>query len=321
MADTRSAFCCVCNQPIAGSAKVLGGHTYCERHYARAVKGHGGALIATAALILGLVVFVLAVFALAPALRPVLSGNWLIVVGAALALVPAVIWLAVFYLQDRLEPEPKGYVAGVFILGALLASAVGQPLITGFFRVNTWTGGSLWLKLVAGILIVGVIQEFLKYAAVRYSVYGSQEYDQRIDGIIYGAAAGLGYATMLNVSYVISNGGVDLGIGALRIAITALAHASFAGVMGYFLGRAKFEKRGPFWLPAGLLTAAVLNGIVTVVLGMISRSGLQATPLKGLALAAAIAVATFGLLFAIIERSNRAVLAASAGGAAEEGAQ
>ena len=40
--------------------------------------------------------------------------------------------------QDRVEPDPKGYVLGVFALGALLAAGVGQPLIDQVFRVSQW---------------------------------------------------------------------------------------------------------------------------------------------------------------------------------------
>lgn len=297
--------CCVCNAPIEGAARGAGGRIFCERHYAKLSYNRRGVWGASLALIVGLALFVFAIFLLAPSLRDTLQGAGLVAAGLVLALVPAAIWLLVFYLQDRAEPEPKQYLIGVFLLGGLLASGVGQPLINGFFRVNQWAGDNLILRLVAGIFIIGAIQEFLKYAAVRYSVFGSQEFDERVDGIIYGAAAGLGYATLLNFTYVTSNGGVDLGMGAVRIAVTALAHASFAGVTGYFLGRAKFENRGPLWLPLGVLIAAVLNGIVSMVLGEISRSGLQVTPLNGLILAAAVAAITFIVLFVIIQRNNR----------------
>jgi protease PrsW len=296
--------CCVCERPVDGSSYELGGRTYCERHYRQVTASRRGLWTATIGLVLGLVAFVLIVFALAPSLTE-LSQPALIAAGIVIALVPALIWLLVFYAQDRLEPEPKGYVIGVFALGALLASAVGQPLIRDFFQVNTWASGNIVLSLAAGILIVGITQEFLKYAAVRYSVFNSREYDERIDGIIYGAAAGLGYATMLNLAYVIGHNGVDLGVGAVRIAVMTLAHASFAGVTGYFLGRAKFENRGPFWLPGGLLLSSMLNGVVTVALGEISRSGLQVTPLRGLMVAALVAVVTFGLLFSIMRRGTR----------------
>lgn len=307
-----SAVCCVCSTPIEGPAKMLGGRAFCDKHYRHIGRNRRGMWGAILALIVGLVLFVLAISALAPSLRGSLSGAPLLAASLLLAVVPAIIWLMTFYLQDRVEPEPKAFLLGVFVLGALLASAVGQPLINDVFRVNRWASDSLALKLVGGIFIVGAIQEFLKYAAVRYSIFQSQEFDERVDGIIYGAAAGLGYATMLNIAYVIGNGGVDLGVGAIRVAVFALAHASFSGVTGYFLGRAKFENRGPFWLPVGLFLAALLNGIVTVLLGEITRSGLRSTPLNGLIASAVVAAVTFVVLFALMHRGNRATVAASA---------
>ncbi len=302
-----NAVCCVCNTPIDGPARTLGGRTFCERHYSSLAHNRKGMWGATLALIAGLVLFVLAVQYLARAVPVGLSGAGLLIVNFIIALAPAIIWLVVFYLQDRVEPEPKSYIFLVFIGGALLASAIGQPLIRDVFRVNEWASGNLALRLVGGIFVIGAIQEFLKYAAVRYTIFNSTEYDERIDGIIYGAAAGLGYATMLNLDYVLANGGVDLGAGVVRVAVTALAHASFAGVTGYFLGRAKFENRGPLWLPLGVFIAALLNGIVTAIIGEITRSGLRTTPLNGLIGAAAVAVLTFGVLFAILQRSNRTV--------------
>jgi len=97
------------------------------------------------------------------------------------------------------------------------------------------------VNLLVSILVIGFTQEFLKYAAVRYSVYMLPEFDERMDGILYGTASGLGFATMLNITYIMDSGGVDLGVGIIRIVVTALAQASFAGISGYFLARAKFE--------------------------------------------------------------------------------
>jgi len=297
--------CCVCNKSIAGAARMFGGRAFCDDHYARLGQNRRGMWLAMLVLIIGLAAFVAGVSFVAPALRTNLQGPWLIVVGLLLAMVPAAVWLSVFYLQDRAEPEPKQFVLGVFVLGILLAAAAGQPLIQDVFGVNKWAGNGLFLQLLVGICVVGITQEFLKYAAVRYSIFRSVEFDERVDGIIYGAAAGLGYATFLNVQYILQNGGVDLGIGAVRIAVIALAHASFAGVTGYFLGRAKFENRGPFWLPAGLLLAAILNGVVSTLLKEITRSGLRPTPMNGLIFASAVAAATFVVLFIIMRRSAR----------------
>ncbi len=295
--------CCVCDAPIQGKVKTFGGRSFCERHYKLIARNRKGMWTATVVLIISLVLFVLLMSALAPTLGESLNQQGLTIVGVTLAFIPALLWLGIFYVQDRVEPEPKTYVLGIFFLGALLAQGVGQPLIQDVFEVNTWASQTWVLKLAAGILIVGTIQEFLKYAVVRYTVFLSQEFDELIDGIVYGAAAGLGYATMVNLAYILEGGGVALGIGATRIAVTALAHASFSGVNGYFLSRAKFEDMGPWWLPGGVLLSAILNGIVTVALGAISRTGIQATPLYGLLLAAVVAAATFALLFTIMRRA------------------
>lgn len=300
--------CCVDQMPIEGQVKMLGGRAFCERHYNHVVNDRKGMWNATIVMIVLMFVFVFGVSLLPASITENLSEGGLLTEGVILALIPAILWLAVFYLQDRAEPEPKGNILSVFLLGGLLAQAVGQPLINSFFKVNAWASDSLGLKIAAGILIVGGVQEFLKYAAVRYTIFRSAEFDERIDGIIYGAAAGLGYATMLNITYVVSHGGVELGVGAIRIAMTALAQASFAGLTGYFLGRAKFENMGPIWLPGGLLLSAVLNGLVTTAIGEISRSGLQATPLRGMILASVIAALTFGVLFTIIRRDQQALL-------------
>jgi RsiW-degrading membrane proteinase PrsW (M82 family) len=276
-------------------------------HLARENKAAAGPLLVT----VGAVVIFAAILAVLFGLLDwKIEGAWLVVAGLVMAIVPALIWLFAFLQQDRLEPEPKRYVFGVFILGALLAQAVGQPLIRDFFGIQNWASGNALVNILASILIAGFIQEFLKYAAVRYTVFYSAEFDERVDGIIYGAAAGLGYATMLNVQYIISNGGVDLGIGVMRVATTALAQASFAGVVGYFLGIAKFERKGPLWLPLGLTLAAVLNGVVSYVLGQVTRlGGFSFNPWYGLVVAVIIAGGTFYALFMLIRRLNAATLA------------
>ncbi|CAG0952018.1 Protease PrsW [Anaerolineae bacterium] len=259
----------------------------------------------------GVVIFAALVAAFTSVVQIQLSDVGLIAAGVVLALVPAALWLWMFYQQDRIEPEPRGYVIGVFMLGALLAYAIGQPVIRNVFAVQNWLGSNWVTALVGLILVGGFVQQFLLYAAVRYSVYNSVEFDERIDGIIYGAAAGLGYATMFNVQYVVGNSGVDLGIGVMRIAVEALSLASLGGVSGYFLARAKFDKMGPLWLPIGMIIAATLNGVVDFTLEQVPTVGnsFQFNPWYGLVVAVIIAGATFFVLFQLIHRLNVATAA------------
>ena len=308
MADGE--YCCVCDRPVEGEPRRLGGRTYCDRHHLGLARENPAAarpiLIAVGAAVL----FAAVVAGLSALTGPTLDGPALVAVSLALSLVPAAIWLIAFYRQDRLEPEPKRYVGGVFLLGAILAVAIGEPIIRDGFQVGSWLYDSLLAGLLGSVFVIGFVQEFLTYAAIRYTVYNSPEFDERVDGIIYGAAAGLGYATALNIGYVMGNRGVDLGVGAVQVAITALAHASFSGVVGYFLGRAKFERMGPFWLPLGLSLAAVLNGIVSYAtreLPQLGSFGYNAW--YGLVLATIVAGGTFFVLFGQIRRLNAATLA------------
>jgi RsiW-degrading membrane proteinase PrsW (M82 family) len=311
--------CCICHRSVGPGARQLGGRCYCERHYAKVAQDRPSAWRAGLGLILGQVVFVLVVVALVAFLKPTLSGWALLVIGLVLALIPALLWLTFFYQQDRLEPEPKGHVLSVFVLGALLAQAVGIPLLDDVLKVTRWLPVAPWANLLGSILVVGFTHEFLKYAAVRYSIYPSAEFDERADGVVYGTAAGLGYATMLNINYVVSSGGVNLQAGVIRIVVTALAQASFAGLTGYFLGRAKFEEEPVWWLPSGVALAAVLDGVFTTLRGELTTTGLSLSgggfnPWPGLILATIVAGATFGVLFYLIRRANRLTLAGADAG-------
>lgn len=263
-------------------------------------------------LIISLIVFVGVVYALDAALKPVFTASSLLLSGIFLALVPAAIWLVFFYLQDRIEPEPKGYVAGVFLLGGLLAAAIGVPLVENVFRVSHWIHTNTLATILGGILVVGFTQEFLKYAAVRYSIYHSDEFDEPTDGVIYATAAGLGYATVLNIQFVVSNGGVDLGTGVVSMAVVALAQASFSGITGYFLGRAKFESEQIWWMPLGITLAAIFNGLFNWMRGFVvqtnvSLSGPSTNIWPGLVLAAFVAFISSGIVLWLVRRNIRSI--------------
>ena len=308
--------CCVCHQQPA--VKYIGQRPFCEEHYRAATYERAGIWRSLLILLVAMAAFVGLVYVGMLVVQPVFTATSLLVTGMLLAIVPALIWLAFFYQQDRVEPDPKGYVLGVFALGGLLAAAVGQPLLDGVFRMSQWLYADTLTTLVGSILVVGFVQEFLKYAAVRYSIYTSPEFDEATDGVIYATAAGLGYATVLNLQFVVASGGLDLTTGVIRMVVVALAQASFAGITGYFLGRAKFESEPVWWMPLGLSLAALANGVFTwlrgqVVQGGLSLSGSAANPWLGLLLAALVAGATTGLVLWLTRRNIKSALDAPQG--------
>ena len=275
----------------------------------RVARNRYGLWISSVLLILALAGFVALAIYFAPQYVAGLTGWQLVVFGLVMALVPALLWLIFFYFQDRLAPEPKGNVFGVFVLGGLLAAAIGEPLIERIFHVQDWMYTAWWVQLLASILVIGFIQEFLVYASVRYSIYRSRDFDERVDGVIYAIAAGLGYATVLNFQYVMQHGGVDVGVGAMTVTINALAQAGFAGIIGYFLGQAKFETTPRYWLALGVILAAVLNGVFFFLEDQVTQRGLSFTPLNGVILAGVFAFVILAIVFFLIRRANAETMA------------
>ncbi|MEI6310496.1 MAG: PrsW family glutamic-type intramembrane protease [bacterium] len=300
--------CAICGRPVSSEGRQVKGRWFCTVHLDKPASHRTGVWWAGLAQLGALLALVLLLEVFLAFIPVRLEGSWLIVAGIFLALVPSMLWLGFFYQQDRLEPEPKGYVLGVFVLGALLAAAIGLPLVRDVFRVGDWFGQGSLYALAGSILAIGFSQEFLKYAAVRYSVFGLAEFDERTDGIVYGTAAGLGFATILNLDFILNSGGLNLDVGVIAVVVTALAQACFAGISGYFLARAKLERRPWWWLPLGLALAAVGNGIFTFLRGEVGRSainlegggGFNLWP--GLLLATAVTLVVFLLLNWLIRR-------------------
>lgn len=300
--------CCVCEKPIAGEVFHIGNRPYDADCYRKVTRNRRSVWWASLVGIIVLIVFVALVAFIAGQTHPTLEGGALVLVGVVLALVPALVWLVFFYLQDVREPEPKGLVLAVFVLGALVGQAVGIPLVEQVYRTPQWFGASPLYHILGAILVTGFVETFLVYAAVRYTVYNAAEFDERVDGIVYTTAAALGYATVVNINYVVQSGGVDLVSGILRIAETALAMAAFGGLLGFFLGRCKFEDEPLWWMPAGLVLVAVLDGLFTYFRGEITTTSVAAggyNPWPGLILGAVLSLVTFGVLFYLIQRLGR----------------
>ena len=302
--------CCVCGDP-ANPANSQGGRAFCDRHFAQVNKHHMGFWRTGALQILAMGIFSAVVALIADGFQN-LSGMTLIIFGLFLAIVPTVWWLFFFYREDRIEPEPKARVAEVFFLSLLLTDAIGLRVIRDLFDIQSFSDINSWVSLLATILIPGFTYMAIQYFAVRAIVYATEEFDERMDGIVYGTTAGLGVATLLNLHHIIDNGGIALAPGVIHVVTTALAQASFGGLMGYFMAQAKFEHRPVYWVPLGLTLGAVLNGLFTWLISEVSVSGFTVDPWRSLVFGIGFALATFVLLVGLIRRANRLGFSTSA---------
>ena len=157
-----------------------------------------------------------------------------VVLGAA----PSLFLLVFFYLKDRYEPEPRGHVALAFVKGALAIVPcwlAARAIEAGVGRVWLALGG-VWARLFEAAVMAGAVEEGAKWVVFLTLVYWWEEFDEPLDGVVYGVALALGFATVENVLCVVRDG---LGIGLLRALFAVPAHALFGAAMGFYFGRAK----------------------------------------------------------------------------------
>ncbi|WP_027339395.1 PrsW family intramembrane metalloprotease [Halonatronum saccharophilum] len=190
---------------------------------------------------------------------------WLLLI----SFLPGLLWVYFFYRKDKYEPEPKRLVLLAFFYGALVVIPVG--IIEMPFAPLISQPPNLMVLLLLTIGVIGLVEEFGKFAVIRYTIYNSSEFNEVMDGIVYSIAAGLGFAAFENLLYAYVFG---YQVGLIRAIITSLIHASFSGIMGYYLGRAKCEGK-PNLIYIGLIQVILLHGIYDflVIGGMLPNYG------------------------------------------------
>ena len=192
-------------------------------------------------------------------------------------MIPGVIWLWVIYKTDWYEPEPKRLVLATFALGIVaLAPAFGIERLIGmaypflrYIEAAAATGVMAPIPTAIGcFLVIGPCEEIAKFLAVRLFVYRNKEFNEPLDGIIYAAAAALGFASLENVLYVLDQQGGHVHIDWRALAIRSLfalpGHVIFSTTWGYALGRKKFDATFRVWPMVAL--AALLHGLYDFLL-------------------------------------------------------
>jgi len=170
----------------------------------------------------------------------------------ALALAPGVAIGIYIYLKDRHEREPLLLLFISFLYGAL--SVVVTWMISMPVNLLILTKEEdVVHQFVNAFFKVALIEEFSKFIFVRFILFYNKNFNEPFDGIVYAVMVGMGFATLENIAYVFQYG---LVTGILRVFTAVPAHATFAVMMGFFLGKAKFTHRQRIGLSVGALLAA-----------------------------------------------------------------
>ncbi len=134
---------------------------------------------------------------------------------------------------------------------------IGVQLALGNLFPLEGLEGALFTSYVSA----GLVEEAAKAVCLLLFVWRRPEFDERFDGIVYATRAGLGFALVENVGYLLGSESL-LGFAGVFIARAVLAvpgHAIYAGMMGYFAARRRFDGKGP-GLVGGLVIAVFLHG-------------------------------------------------------------
>jgi RsiW-degrading membrane proteinase PrsW (M82 family) len=206
-----------------------------------------------------------------------------------MSVVPAFGLAAYIWYADVTTSEPLTLLVGTFLLGVLFA---------GFAAIINTLAGAVTLVPVVGMvlffyLVVAPVEEVVKWLAIRLYAFRSDRFDAVIDGAVYGAMAGLGFATIENAIYITRSvaevgamGQQQIATAGQTAAVRLLAgpgHVIYSAFAGYYLGLAKFnrENAGPI-VVKGLLIAAFIhatyNSLVTYLSDILAFADLAVAP-------------------------------------------
>jgi protease PrsW len=189
------------------------------------------------------------------------NASWQIALSGA---IPAVIAMWLIDRLDAKRPEPPklrrlvAFVGMLSVIPALFAE-LGLSGTLGM-RLGpeplTYQGASFH-----GFVVAAAVEEACKIAVVYWIVWRRPEFDERMDGIVYASRAGLGFALIENVMYLLQQKtlGGQLELWIMRAVLAVPGHAMWTGMIGAMAARRRFDKRG-LGLIGGYLLAVSFHG-------------------------------------------------------------
>ena len=158
-----------------------------------------------------------------------------------ITIVPSLIILSFFFFSDKFK-EPKQTIAIVFFLGILICLPAG---IINDFMYETFNDGSDFSeRLSSSFLSAAWSEELLKFIILYFIVLRRNEFNEPMDGIVYGVTVSLGFATFENYDYVFywaEEWGIDPYQMAVWRSYSAVPmHGLMGCIMGFYFGMYAF---------------------------------------------------------------------------------
>jgi RsiW-degrading membrane proteinase PrsW (M82 family) len=179
----------------------------------------------------------------------------------AIAAAPGIAICLIIFYRDIYNKEPKLNLIVSFILGGI--SILPAAELEKYFAGKV-VDGSLAGVAIFAFLVVGLSEELCKFFFLRSYSYRQKSFDEPLDGIVYSLMVSMGFATVENILYVTRYAELGMGyqVAFQRMFLSVPAHATFGIIMGYFVGKAKFDSARSLWLMiVGVGAAVFFHGL------------------------------------------------------------
>ena len=160
-----------------------------------------------------------------------------------ITILPSLLIVLFFVKSDRF-PEPTNQIIKIFFYGIFLCiPAFYINTALGEIYANTEIGEGL----ISSFLSAAPVEEVLKFSVLYSLVYKMKEFNEPIDGIVYGVTVSLGFATLENIYYVYALSDYfdtsSQSLAILRSFSAIPAHGIFGATMGYFFMKYSFIQK------------------------------------------------------------------------------
>lgn len=169
-------------------------------------------------------------------------------VSLVMAVAPMVAMLYFIWWVDRYDREPLRFVLAAFLWGGF--GAIGLSIIASTFSINLFQE-AIYTAYDAGldagaVVVAPVVEEFMKGLIV-FFLLRYRNFDNVTDGLVYGAASGLGFGMTENFLYFTQYAGYDpgyewLSLIFIRSMLTANMHCAASATFG--AGISKLKEHG-----------------------------------------------------------------------------
>jgi RsiW-degrading membrane proteinase PrsW (M82 family) len=212
-------------------------------------------------------------------------------------LLPSFILLGYFYAHD-VNREPGKAILTTYALGIVILVPVAILELTAFGEFHAFNHPFL-AGLIKAFWGAAVPEELLKFLVVVGYCARLRTFDERMDGMVYGAVASLGFAAMENVLYVAQ---ANLSLAVTRAVTAVPCHAFLGAIMGYYVGQGRFDsKRRGRWQATGLGLVILLHGLYDFPLLTIKEMRLNKTALSGTEVLVVVSLSTMAMGVLLLE--------------------